>query len=903
MNNIQWLSIRASAGSGKTFALTLRYISLLFLGARVNEILCVTFTNKAQQEMQERILKTLLDLSNDTPTPYFDELLKLGVSKDIIASKKKAIYENFISSNNHIMTFDAFFNMILKKFSFYAGISSNYEIGVNYNSNEEVFNKSLNSLIDDEFNLLVKFCSSNNIMSKDLLNMINKINIDDYSIRNITLKDDFKEDLIETFNSLCSYILEITEGKKGVASLRKRFDKTYDVGSINSIIDSINLTDKMQETLEKINYDKEFYNLKINKIKDIFKSYFIFRENEILGQIIKFNKLYKRFKNSTLATKNKLNFSDINMLCYDLLNKHIDRDFFYFRLDSRINHILVDEFQDTNIKQYEILKPLIDEIKSGIGRVSNRSLFFVGDEKQAIYAFRGSDSKLFKEISKVLGMNIVSLPKNYRSSKNIIHFVNETFKDIFSDYETQLQNSTTEGYVEVITKEEKGEILFSIKHRILNLLQNNRKDICILTRKSSSAKEIYDYLINEINGIKISIKIKDSINKEFLIIKNALLYLYSKNELYLKNCYKLNGDSFYSNIKLEIDINLSPSKITLKIMEYFRLYGKVAILILENAVLYDGLDEFIEFLKNADIEVIEDNKCNIKIMNIHNSKGLEFSDVIVCEYSKERHSNDIFYYDYKGLSLDRIYYLKDSKYRKYVDEEFNFILEKKQQEERLDGINLLYVAFTRAKESLYIIKTQKGIFDILNLKDFKIGKDIISSKEVNNLDSTVQNLLVQSSFGKQDDFINDENISYTTKSRLKGVALHLALEFYLKYNMKEDEISQVLLNRFGLILNDSERLEVLKSMQNILNNTTIRDILENAINIKCEISYLDSSLKRIDCLIETKDNIFLLDYKSSDLDLVVKEKQVKEYLQYVRKYYSNVTAYLCFADGRISEVK
>ena len=59
----QWLSIRASAGSGKTFALTLRYIYLLFLGARAGEILCITFTNKARQEMLERISTTLASLA------------------------------------------------------------------------------------------------------------------------------------------------------------------------------------------------------------------------------------------------------------------------------------------------------------------------------------------------------------------------------------------------------------------------------------------------------------------------------------------------------------------------------------------------------------------------------------------------------------------------------------------------------------------------------------------------------------------------------------------------------------------------------------------------------------------------------------------------------------------------
>ena len=59
LDSKQWLSIRASAGSGKTFSLTSRFIYLLFSGAKVGEILALTFTIKAKEEMQERILKTL----------------------------------------------------------------------------------------------------------------------------------------------------------------------------------------------------------------------------------------------------------------------------------------------------------------------------------------------------------------------------------------------------------------------------------------------------------------------------------------------------------------------------------------------------------------------------------------------------------------------------------------------------------------------------------------------------------------------------------------------------------------------------------------------------------------------------------------------------------------------------
>lgn len=932
-NNTQWLSIRASAGSGKTYALTSRYIYLLFLGARASEILCITFTNKARQEMLERISATLAKLTQDSSdlsaNSYAQDLVAKGISPQTIHAQSKAIYARFIASHNHIMTFDAFFNMVVKKFSFYAGILSDYEISANLDIGDEAFAKTLDSLNSADFMRLVGFCVANDLKPRELKEMIEglqtTLKIDSATIPHLKPNPNFAKEVIDEFQSLRDFVLQITEGKKGrgVTDLRKRFLKEVDSNDIFAILDRLNLTQNMQDSLDSLDLDKAFYEGKIQKIKSLFKDYFDAKESEILGQIYDIFVIYERHKNALLKSKNKLNFSDISNICYDLLNHHIDRNFFYFRLDSKINHILVDEFQDTNLRQYEILKPLIDEIKGGVGRIANRSLFFVGDEKQAIYGFRGCDSRIFRAISDRLQMSITSLPTNYRSAKNIVEFVNTSFKGHFKDYESQKPNSDKNGFVAVITKP-KDEILPTIRTRIQDLLDKNKHDIAILTRKGKSAKEIYEFLKVEFPSIKISVESDSNTNKEYLIILNALKFAQTRNIFYLKNCEKLNGEALNLN---ESSANLARfgddlpfdkikfsqmevSQIVHLFIKQFALYGKSALQILEESANFDDLGEFIEYLQSAEIKSSSDSKSDIQIMTIHKSKGLEFGDVIVCELGGGDNSVDMFYSE--NFGGDKIYYFGNANFRKrraFCDSNFARIWETKKAQDNTDALNLLYVAFTRAKESLFVIKPDKIRggdalkLELLDLEDIEIGADILGESTLSVEDFSAE-IPKQVDFGKQGEFLNEDSRDFSSKSKLKGIAMHKALELRLAYNTKNADIEAILRNQFGLMLDSQEIAESLKNMENILQNDKICDILQGADCVRCEVSYLDNSLKRkrIDCLVEKNGGAVILDYKSSDVDLEGKKAQVAEYVRYASKHYKSAEGYLCFANGEIMRV-
>ncbi|MGX3011312.1 RecB-like helicase [Helicobacter sp. 23-1044] len=899
----RWQSIRASAGSGKTFALTLRYISLLFFGARANEILCITFTNKARDEMLARITNTLFLLCQNPNDAYSQNLLDLGISKSAIETQSGAIYRHFVESKNHIMTFDAFFNAVVKKFSFYAGVRSDYEVGADFKLDGEIFKKTLDLLGGGEFDALIEFCAKYQLNQKDILSMINSLKNGEF-LGEIAESSDLKDEIINAFDELRAFAINAVDGQKNAHFIKSRFNKNIDKKNVSAIVENIfKLTEGMQKTLDSA-VDSAIIARKTQNLKDLCKKFFEMQESEILWKISNIYAKFKKQKLQVISSHNKLTFSDISEICYDLLHNHIDKNFFYFRLDSKINHILVDEFQDTNLEQYENLKPLIDEIKSGDGARENKTLFFVGDEKQAIYGFRGGESRLFRAISDELNMSEKTLKDNYRSAKNIVEFVNSAFQTRFPNYEMQNPKSKNDGFVEIVSESEADSAFDLIERRIQTLLANHKKNIAILTRNVSSAEEIYGFLRAHFPHTKIALESEKSNNVELLIIQNALRFLQTNNIFYLKNCVKLNGGEVDSAPSLAIKKDAEVHKIIHRIMQTFALRGIVALRILEESAKFDDLEKFIAYLGGAEIKNAADLACEIQIMTIHKSKGLEFEDVIICDL-KGQNNRDTAQFYAPSLRGGKVYFLGDKKARVLVDDEFANIVAQKKSVDENDALNVLYVAFTRAKDSLFIIKSAKKNalrLELLDLKDGKIGSDIIGEKSPKFAESSAK-IPAQYDFGKQGDFIKQSEKSYTNLSKMRGIALHLALEMRLAYGNSDDEIETILQNRFGMVLGANERAQILRSVGKILGNAALREILANAESVRCEVAYLENNrLNRIDCLIEMGGDAVILDYKSSDLDLEGKKAQILRYADFARAHYKNIRAYLCFANGEILEV-
>lgn len=139
-----FLALEASAGSGKTFALSVRFVALILKGARINEILALTFTKKAANEMQKRIIETFLNLEKENKASECNELCKLlGKDKEELISLRDAKKEEFLRIELKISTFDAFFAKILRVFALNLGLSSNFTMSEEKLDVREIFLKLL----------------------------------------------------------------------------------------------------------------------------------------------------------------------------------------------------------------------------------------------------------------------------------------------------------------------------------------------------------------------------------------------------------------------------------------------------------------------------------------------------------------------------------------------------------------------------------------------------------------------------------------------------------------------------------------------------------------------------------------------------------------------------------------
>lgn len=929
----QCMALKASAGSGKTFALSVRFLALLFKGANPSEILTLTFTKKATAEMKERILDYLKILQKENLEDEKEKEKSQNILKELeekyrldpsfVQNSAQKIYQRFLNAEIRISTIDAFFQSILRKFCWFVGLSANFEVNEDTKAHQQQLNESFLSALNneqlEELGVFIAQCLSYDSYTSDsilerLRFLKNKLYLFDPNKKDPVFDE---EGFLEKLRSLNQQIQNI----ETASDTAKKAIKCDDFrGFLNS---SLTWLEKKSEYRYFKKFKDEIPTLEseCEEIENDLKRYYEARESALFKKFPKFIQLYDKATSKIQA----LDFDAIKDKVHALLNgyEEMPAEFFYFRLDSKIAHILIDEFQDTSLNDYKILAPFIDEIKAGIGQAKwQRSVFFVGDVKQSIYAFRGSFSSLFESVAKDFYHD--NLQFNHRSSPLIINYVNTIFKKAYQDSPTAYleqkypkdssNKHARDGYVKVsLVADERELLLEQILQEAKNLLEHRiePKDITLLCATNDDALEIKNYLQENLSAIRPSTESSAKLSQfvESKIIKNALKYALAEEPykpFYKHSVLKLAGYLHDDAIALA---GFDPKKESVagfvwKVMEWFELYGECAQICLELAVGCEDADGFLEKLEAK--EIASFNLKGAQIMTIHKSKGMQFPYVIVCERLGKPKSNNSnqFLEEYNGTELLRLYYRM--KNREVVDKDYARALDKEEAAKNHEETNVYYVAFTRAELGLIVVaKDKKEMHEKLDLAPLEEGTiaPVISSQKELSIPSV---LIKPHAYGEQVQEIEEEPSDYEKNNDQEainfGIALHKGLEYQYAYNIPKKSVLEYLNYHHGFYGLDHQALE--ESLELFENDAEIQALFKNYA-LRGEAAFLfEGVVSRIDVLLWDKgQNLYVLDYKSSQNYQQSHKAQVSHYAAFLQTQapHFKIQAGIIYAHKRLLE--
>ncbi|NPA81354.1 MAG: RecB-like helicase [Epsilonproteobacteria bacterium] len=886
---ISYLAYEASAGSGKTFALSIRYISLLFLGANPQNILTLTFTNKAANEMQERIFAILRELHLPKREAELKELCKIleKTPKDIL-KRQPEILEIFLNSDIKISTIDKFFSQILRKFSFYANLLPDFEIDEDNDDTlkAELFVKEV--VKRGEYEKLINFILLLQKRFEDIFNLFARFYEKDHEIEDVLSFLSEREFVDPKIVML--FVKEIENIFLECRDLSNSAKKAFLIEDHKALAES---TWFCKDSLKDYRFFKKCYKEEADEyfhsLKESMKKFFEYREFRALRDLFDLYLFYKKSNQDAAVELNRLTFTDVTNFVYELLARNVDREFLYFRLDSRIDHILLDEFQDTSIVQYKILEPLIEEICSGEGVRAKRSFFYVGDTKQSIYRFRGGAKELFYYLANRFDIKLDKLDTNYRSRAKIVEFVNSVFENLLPNYSRQFSADKEDGgYVEVKESEETIEaILDSVKELKDKGVKDS--DIAILTYKNSDSFDIEEALKERFPDIKITTETTSLLINQPRVraVIEMLIYLYFQSPYNKANFLALIGKDINEDISKEIeglDISKSLPSLIKDIIKTFSLYDKDPNLLrlIEISFGYEDIESFIFNFESISAKSLSKNEEGIKILTIHKSKGLEFPHLIVSDrLSKKRTSGEAFIFSYEGIDLKNIFYRQ--KGRECVDEEYKRALEREKKLMEEDELNAQYVAFTRAKNSLIICKNAKNSsFERFSLKPFKEGEIEVWDEE--KIAKEKQDALYAPyclSWKKREE--NGEKAVEDPDSTVFGISLHYLLEMMEEFD--SDSFKEAFLamkNRYGYLLEAKEIEDIERRVKRVLDNSSFLNLVNGKRRKEQAVSY-GNKLYRIDLLVERDDDWIVIDYKTSESPRSEHKEQMNIYKNIIAK--------------------
>ncbi|WP_341814647.1 UvrD-helicase domain-containing protein [Wolbachia endosymbiont (group A) of Chalcis sispes] len=492
--------VNASAGTGKTKILIDRVLRLLLENKR--NILCLTFTNAAANEMENRIHSILskwaicsdsvlaADLEQLDFFPMSSQCVTLGSQHPYLSSqcvtlgsrknkdyltRARRLFSELENLGLTIQTIHAFCYKLISSFPIEAGIAPNCTLSECKELHSIIFNKVLhNETVQDDINLIATEIDENKL--RDLLYTLcmkrsASANDSKYIKDKLSAPDeihDLQSETIEHVERLAEILSEGSKrdqsysamlydwcdstNKEDIESLAKVFLKSesHEKKSISSIATK-SILEKFKDAEQII---ESVQNVVFTHIRDM-NSYQIFKRTSSLLGIFK---VYVDLYSSEKSKNALLDYNDIIDLATNLLSDPDHKDWVLFNLDQKIDHILVDEAQDNSISQWKIITNLCDEFFAG--NDEKRTLFVVGDVKQSIYRFQGANPHLFNYMQQYFhtktGWISCQLEKSFRSTPEVLMLVDRIFNNFraeisFNDNEIKHvpHRENDQGYIEI----------------------------------------------------------------------------------------------------------------------------------------------------------------------------------------------------------------------------------------------------------------------------------------------------------------------------------------------------------------------------------------------------------------------------------------------------------------------
>ena len=766
------VEIRASAGTGKTYTLSVQYLGLINAGVPVDHILATTFTRKAAGEITGRLFERLAEAILD---PKEQSTLATDLADSSLDGERCQSLLSQLTRELHrirVGTLDSYFSQIARNYCFEMDLPPDWSIidPVRYDeivrrSTEEVISSHLNS---GTHTSRLAHLLPNGISQRSLSDLVSQTVDGHYSLYKKTSRECWSA--IEAEGLLSES--ELATLTKHIASAPLPDDRR----AVTARDDDLQrVTDREWEDLlnkglmkgvvkaahggQATYYRKPTPDETVALYRQLMAHAVAVLLQPVIRQTSATYDLLDNYHMIFLAAKRmdgSLTFDDVASALHTSLVNHdaLGPD---FRLDATVDHLLLDEFQDTSLQQWEILLPLARHVTSTPSAADPRSLFFVGDTKQAIFGWRGGRREIFDVARDNLDTSLDrdDLVKSWRSAEPIMDAVNFLFNNLLShpnldtlaepiaNWETPFPSHKTvhtemQGGVEFLhvpaagtTKEDQYIASLQQMSDKVKEISSHHPDasIGVLTRNRKFARRAIQQLRSA--GLEVSgeggVSLDDTSPNQAVLSLLALVdhpgdqvSHYHVSHSPLGNMVGLSpsddqDDIYHVTDALRTTIQQQGYGPFLESLadglqsscsrrQFYRLHQLVDLAYDFQPLRPSRTHEFREHVRLSKIE--DPSSARIRVMTIHSSKGLEFDAVVLPQLNESiDHSANRYAVGRTSSTgpIDRVLAYFKKGLQNALPPELRVMYQDAVTEQAHDALCVLYVALTRAKHGLHVI--------------------------------------------------------------------------------------------------------------------------------------------------------------------------------------------------------